>query len=66
VSPPAQVRSDPPKERASENKGDEEMNEVASRRREAVYCSLPKDLEQLPSQLPVSRQDRLTEATAEV
>jgi hypothetical protein len=41
------------------------MNEVASRRREALCCSLPKDLEQLPSQLPVTRQDRLTEATAE-
>jgi hypothetical protein len=42
------------------------MNEVALRRREAVYCTLPKDLELLPGQLPVTRQDRLTEATAEV
>ena len=42
------------------------MNEVALRRRVAVCCSPPKDLEQLPGQLPVIRQDRLTEETAEV
>ena len=42
------------------------MSEVALRRRVAVCCSLPKDLEQRPGQLPVTRQDRLTEATAEV
>ena len=42
------------------------MNEVALRRRVAVCCSPPnKDLGQLPGQLPVIRQDRLTEATPE-
>jgi hypothetical protein len=41
------------------------MNEVALRRRVAVYHSPPKDLGQLPGQLPVTSEDRLTEATAE-
>jgi hypothetical protein len=42
------------------------MKEVALSRREAVCCSPSQDLGQLPGQLPVTRQDRLTEATAEV
>ena len=41
------------------------MNQVASRRRVAVYCSLPIDLEQLPGQRPVTSEDRLTEETVE-
>jgi hypothetical protein len=42
------------------------MNEVALRRRVAVCCSPPKDLGQLPGQLPVTSQVYLSEATAEV
>jgi hypothetical protein len=38
---------------------------VALRRRVAVCCSLPKDLELLPGQLPVTSQERLTEETPE-
>jgi hypothetical protein len=41
------------------------MIEVALRRRVAVHCSPPNVLEQLPSQLPVTSEDRLTEETAE-
>jgi hypothetical protein len=41
------------------------MNEVALRRKVAVCCSPPKDLGELPGQLPVIRQDRLTEETVE-
>ena len=36
MSPSAQVGSDPPRERAPENKGDEEMNETTLRRKIAV------------------------------
>jgi len=48
-----------------ETKEGEERNEVALRRRVAVCCSLPKDLELLPGQLPVTSQERLTEETPE-
>jgi hypothetical protein len=41
------------------------MNEVALRRRVAVCCSPTKDLGSLSRQLPVTKQDRLTEETAE-
>jgi hypothetical protein len=41
------------------------MDEVALRRRIAACCSLPKDLGSLSGQPPVTRQDRLTEATPE-
>ena len=51
--------------RAPENKEGEERNEVALRRSVVVCCSLPKDLESLSGQPPVTRQDRLTEETPE-